>query len=106
MMNAGSTSGVVVEKFGKTKIEHLRLALTRHHNVPGLDVAMDYSLGMGNGQCVRNLNSNRQGALKLQRFAVYQLPHVAAGNVLHRDEVDAVDDVEVKNRTDVGMIQS
>ena len=66
---------------------------------------MDYSLRVRHGQRVGHLNRDRERALELQRLAVYQLAHVAAGNVLHRDEVDAVDDVEIEDGADVGVIQ-
>jgi len=59
---------------------------------------------MRNGERVGHLHSDRESAFELQRLAVDQLANVAPGNVLHGDEVDTVDDVEVKNRADVRVV--
>src|SRR6185369_4098513 len=104
-MNSRSASGVFVQQFGKTKIEHLRLALAGDHHVAGFDIAMNYSLGMSGGESVGYLDRYGKRALQLQRLAVDQLAHVATRNVLHRNEVDAVDDVEIENCADVGVVQ-
>ena len=66
---------------------------------------MNDSLRMRYGERVRYLNSNGERALELQRFPVYQLPHVAAGNVLHGDEMDIVNDVQIENCANVGVVQ-
>src|SRR6267143_1462075 len=104
-MNSGSPCRIVVKKFGQTKIEDLRLPLGIYHHIAGLDVAMNDSLRMRYGERVGNLDSNGERALELQRFSVYQLPHVAAGNVLHRDEVDIVNDVQIENSAYVWVVQ-
>src|SRR5512132_1741812 len=104
-MNSGSSRRVVVEQFGEAKIENFNLALAGHHDVAGLDVAVDDPLCMRGSKRVRYFNGNRESALEPQRLALYQLPHIAPGNVLHRDEMNAVNFVEIENGADVGVIQ-
>jgi hypothetical protein len=57
------------------------------------------------GQCVSHLQSDQQGALQLQRAPANQLPDVLSFDVLHGDEVHAVDDVHVIDSANVGMVQ-
>src|SRR5918993_5580893 len=104
-MNARGARGIVVQQFRQTKVEYLRLAFVVDHYIAGLDVAMDDSLRVGHCQRVRNLNRDRQSALELQRLSINQLPHIATGNVLHRNKVDTVDFVEIEDGADVWMVQ-
>src|SRR6185503_15479085 len=60
---------------------------------------------MCSSKCVRSLQRDRQRAFEGERAAIDELPDVLPFDVLHRDEVDAVDLVEIEDRADVWMIE-
>ena len=105
MVNSGGTRGIFVEQLRQSEIQHLGLATRGDHHVAGFDVAMNNSACMRCHERICDLNRDREGALKLQRPPAHQFTNVAALDVLHRDEVNAVDFVQIKNRADVRMVQ-
>src|SRR6185503_15890043 len=64
----------------------------------------DASLVRG-GERVSNLQTDQQRGFEFERTAGDELAHVLAFNKLHRDEVNAVDFIEVVDRADVRMVQ-
>ena len=50
-------------------------------------------------------NAIDKRAFERQRATVDELPHVSALDVLHRDEVDAVDLVEIEDGADVWVVE-
>ena len=60
---------------------------------------------MCSGKCVGSLQRDRQSAFEGERATINELPDVLPFDVLHRDEVDAVDLVEIENRADVRVIE-
>ena len=54
---------------------------------------------------VGGLKRDRQCAFQRQWTSIDQLAHVTTLDVLHRDEVNAVDLVEIEDRADVWMIE-
>ena len=104
-MNAAGVRFRFVEQFRQAKIKHLHLATVCDHHVAGLDIAVDDAARVRRGQRVRHLNPNPQSAFQFQRPPVDQLAHIAAFDVLHRDEVQTFGFVEIKDRADVRMIE-
>ncbi len=104
-MNPAVCRFAFIEQFGQTKIQNLHLACIGNHDVAGLDVAMDDATRVRGRERVSHLNSDAQSALEFQWPAVNQLAHIAAFDVLHRDEVQAPGLVHVKDSADVGMIE-
>ena len=94
-----------VEQFRQTKVEHFHLTCGSDHHVARLDVAMNDALRVRNGERIGHLNGDQQCAFEFERSAVDKLSDVLAVDVLHRDEVHAVHDVQIKDRADVRMIQ-
>src|ERR1700687_2675589 len=97
-MNSTGAGGFAIHELRQTKVEDLRLTRGRDHHVAGFDVAMDDSAGVRGGQRVGDLNCDWKRAAQIEWPTVNQLAHVLSIDELHRDEVDAVDIVEIKNR--------
>jgi hypothetical protein len=57
------------------------------------------------GERISNLNGDRQGAAEIERSSIHQLAHVLALDILHGDEVDAFNVVEIEDGTDVRMVE-
>src|SRR5688572_23970582 len=66
---------------------------------------MDDSLRMRGGKRIGHLDSDGESAAEIERPAIDQLAYIAALDVLHGDEVNAADFVQVENGANVGMIQ-
>src|SRR5688500_2813805 len=96
---------VVFQQLRQSEIQYLDLSRGCDHHVAGFDVAMNYSARMGGCQCVSDLESDQDGALQLQWMTVDELAHIAALNVLHRDEVVSFNLIEIKNSADVWVIE-
>src|ERR1044072_2665932 len=58
------------------------------------------------GERVCSLQGDRQRAFERQRTTIHELPHVFPFNVLHGNEVNAVDLVEVEDGADIWVIES
>src|SRR5688572_8328235 len=104
-MNSGRACSVFVEQFCQTKIQHLDLAGRRDHHIAGFDVAMNDAASVCGSECLCCLQRDGQSTFERQRAAVYELPHILPFNELHRDEMDAVDLIEIKNGADVWMVK-
>src|SRR6185369_8712230 len=104
VMNSRSSCLFFVEQFCEAEVEYFDLTGWRDHHVAGLDVAMNDAASVCGGECVGCLQRDRQSALERQRTAVYELPHVSTFDVLHGDEVNAIDLVEVEDGADVRMV--
>ena len=105
VMNSRRSRRVFVQQFRQTKVENFNLAVRRDHHVAGLDVAMDDTASVRGGKCIGSLQSDRQSTLERQRATVHELPHVSTLDVLHGDEVNAIDLVEVEDGADVWVVQ-
>src|SRR6185369_9378724 len=66
---------------------------------------MNDAAAVGGGERVGYLQTNQQRGLELEWTAGDELAHVLAFDELHRDEVNAVDNVEIEDRADVWMVQ-
>src|SRR5689334_6131387 len=104
-MNSRRARCFFVEQFRESEVEHFDLSARRDHYVTGFNVAMNDAAGMCSAERIRNLQRDRQSTFERQRTTIHELPHVLPFNVLHRDEVNAVDLVEVEDGADVWMIE-
>ena len=104
-MNSAGTRTFAIQKFRQAKVENLRLTCGRHHHVAGLDVAMNDAARVRSSQRVGDLDSNRKRAAQIQGPARDKLTHVLPVDELHRNEVNPLNIVEIKNRADVRMIE-
>ena len=57
------------------------------------------------GECITNLNRNREGASQLEWPTVDEFSNVQTLHVLHHDKMNIVIVDQVVNATDVGMVQ-
>src|SRR5712691_2296650 len=60
---------------------------------------------MCGSECVGNLDANQEGAFQLKRMAAHKLAHIATFDVLHGDEVNSFNFIEVEYSADVWMIE-
>jgi hypothetical protein len=97
--------GPGVRQFREPEVKQFYLTSFVHHDVGGLQVAVDYPCLMRTRQCVRNLNRNTEGFAQRQRLTVYELMQCPAANILHRDVVHAVGRGDVMYDDDVRVIQ-
>src|SRR6185503_13490350 len=95
----------VVEQFCETEVEHFNLTARRNHHVAGFDVAMNDASSVCSAERIRSLQRDRQSTLERQRTTIHELPHVLAFDVLHGNEVNAVDLVEIEDGADVWMVE-
>src|SRR5262245_36921945 len=95
----------LIDELRQTEIQNLHLTGRCHHHVARFDVTMDDAAFMRSSQGVGNLDGDREGAAKVERASVYQIAHVLAFDVLHRDEVDAFNVVEIEDGADVWMVE-
>ena len=106
LMNPGGRRFVFIDEFGQSEIEDLYLATVGNHHVAGFNIAMNDAARVCSRERIGDLNSYAEGAVQFQRPAITKLPHVAAFDVLHCDEVQSIVLIHVEDRADVRMIQS
>src|SRR5690348_12464712 len=104
-MNSGGRGFGVVEEFRESEVEHLYLARRRDHHVARLDIAMNDAAAMRGGECFSDLQTDQQRGLEFEWTARDELAHVLAFDELHRDEVNAVNFIEIEDRADVWVVQ-
>ena len=75
---------------GKAKVEHFDAALIGHHDVGGLQVAMDDALVMGGGQRLGDRAGDFQDAIDGETAFRNELIERLALDQFHREEVDAI----------------
>ena len=56
-------------------------------------------------ECIRDLQSDQQARLQLERASRDKLSHVLSFNKLHRNEVNAINFIEIVDRANVWMVQ-
>ena len=64
-MDSTWAGALAIHEFGQAKVQNLRLARRRHHDVAGFDVAMDDAARMGRVQCIGDLNRYRESAAQI-----------------------------------------
>src|SRR3982751_3508987 len=104
-MDARGESCIFIEQLSQTKIQHLRLATIGDHDVSSFDVSMNDAAIVCSSKRVSHLNRNRKCALQLEWPPIHKFTNVLAFDVLHRNEVNAVNLIQIKNRADVWMVQ-
>src|ERR1051325_6530802 len=95
----------VIQQFREAKIENFYLSRRRHHYVPTLDVAVNDAARVRDCERISDLDTNQQCALQFKRMAADELSHIATFDVLHGDEVDAFDFIEIEYGADIWMIE-
>src|SRR6185369_2748958 len=105
MMNSGVCGFSVIQEFGEAKVQNLCLPARRDHYVSRLDIAMNDSPAVRDGQSISYLHANQERGFQFQRTTTHQLSNILSFDVLHRNEVNAIKLVEIKNRADVGMVE-
>src|SRR5262249_4710302 len=100
-MDSGVCCFSVVQKFGEAKVQNLRLPGRRYHYIARLDIAMNDCPAVSDGQSVSHLHANQEGSFQFERTTTDQLSNILSFDVLHRNEVDAVKLIEIKNSADV-----
>src|SRR4029077_9399126 len=95
--------------FCQTKIENLdsrtRMAVCYQHNVFGLDVPMDYALGMCHVEGVGDLNAQIEHRFDLLWLASNLVPEGLAFKQFHGDECPPIDLVNLMDRANVRVIE-
>src|SRR4051794_5373403 len=104
-MNSGGACCFFIEQFGESEVEDFNLAARRDHHVAGFDIAMNDAARVCSTERIRSLQRDRQSTLERQRTTIHELPHVLAFDVLHGNEVNAIDLVEVEDGADVWMVE-
>src|SRR5947207_8432238 len=97
--------GAFINQLCQAEVEDLYLTRRRDHDVAGFDIAMNYAAFMRSGERISHLDGDGQSAAEIEWPSVHQLAHVLAFNVLHGDEVDAFDVVEIEDGADVWMVE-
>ena len=95
----------VRDSFGEAEIEHLDVA-SRHHDVAGLDIAMEDAFGVRGFQGIGDLRAEGKGCACLQRLITDVAAERAALQQLHDQVRTALRLACVENGADIGMAQS
>src|ERR1700686_5886982 len=82
------------------------MALLRNENVGGLDVAMNYALGMRGIEGIGNLDSEREQGFRVQRFSVDPVAEGLTFQQFHGNKGAAIGFVDLIDGADVWMIES
>ena len=94
-----------LDQFRETEVENLRVAITRDHDVVGLQIAMHDARGMSFGQSFGHVLQVSQQLLQFGSVVVDLLAERDAFDELHRDEVRSVALTDFINVRDVRMIE-
>ena len=88
----------------EAEVEHLHVAIVAHHHVVWLDVAVHDLRGVRDGQRLRDLARDVDGAIEREALP-HRLPQAAALHELHRDEAPAFELAGLVDGDDVGMVE-
>src|SRR6185503_5051291 len=66
---------------------------------------MNDATAVRGGECIGDLQPDQQRRLQLEWTTGHKLSNVLSFDVLHRDEMNAVDFVEIEDGADVWMVQ-
>lgn len=92
-----------MQRFGETEVQDLGLTVRRHHDVVGLDVAVDDALGVRLGQSLRYLGGDLDRTLQIECLLLDQRAQRATLDELHRDEDRPVLFVDIVDLRDGGV---
>ena len=90
---------------GEPEVEDLDLVLLGHHDVAGLEVAVDDAGGMGRGERVDDLAGVAQRARQRQARLRDHRVERAAAHQLHREVLADLGRPDVEDRDDVRVLQ-
>jgi hypothetical protein len=99
-------AGCAFGQLGEAEVEHFYQAITRDHDVRGLQIAVNDAGGMCFRQRIGDLDGTFQCFIEPQPLAPDHLVERFARHVFHGDEVDAVGLRDVVDVNDVGMVKS
>ncbi len=99
--------GVLQWEERQPEIEHFHGAVGIEHQIGGLDIAMNDARGVSHGQAARCAWRTYVERLRSRQrtLFVYELPEGFAVEVLHDEEIDAVDCAGVERRDDVRRVE-
>ncbi len=97
--------GPIGQHLREAEVQDLGLAGGRHHDVRGLDVAVDDAGRVGDGQGVGDLDGDGQRRKGDEGTAVQQLLERVALDELHHDVDEPVLLAHVVDRADVGVLE-
>src|SRR5215813_532360 len=92
-------------QLGYAEIQDLEIAVRSDHHVFRLDVAVDDSRRVRDGQGVTDLSGDIERPSQFQRPAGHQLPQRPALDILGRDEMDARSHADFVNGDDVRVVE-
>ena len=106
IVSAPSVDAPAVEiLLGEAEVHDLGIAARRHHDVGGLDVAMEDAVRVRLAQGVDDLNGARQDLVQTERRPAQPRVERFALDVLHRDVLAAVGFADFVDGADVRMIE-
>ena len=90
----------------KTEVQDLDQAVVRHHQIVGLQIAVDDTRSVGLAEPVADLGGNGDRLRDGERAVLEERPQRSPLDELHRDIGGALVLGDVVNGDDVGMVQS
>ena len=93
------------QHLGQAEVQDLGLAPRAHDDVRGLEVAVHDAAGVGDRECVGQLDRDRERGKRLERAAAHELLERRALDVLQHDVVEAVGLPDVVDGLDVGVVE-
>jgi hypothetical protein len=95
----------VRRQLGEAEVQDLHDAVRRHHDVAGLEVAVDHAPRVGGAERVRDRDREAQGLAQAHSLARDEGIEGLPGHELHHDEVDPVRGLDLVDGDDVGVVE-
>lgn len=102
---AGLGESCLPRRLGQAEVHDLGPALSRHHHVSRLHVAMDDALLVGCGQTLRDLDREIDRPVEPEGATFNLVPQASALDHGHGNEGLSVSFTDLVDRADVGVIQ-